>query len=127
MTTPLTPPPKKNPQKKTVSPTRPAEARSRAAMGLSAAAAEGRFALQRCAECDAIQYPPRDVCSACLSPQLSWQDISPEGEILAETTIHAVSKLYFRERVPWRVGTVQLDAGPVVICRSEERRVGKEC
>lgn len=116
MTTPLTPPPKKNPQKKTVSPTRPAEGRSRAAMGLSAAAAEGRFALQCCAECDTIQYPPRDVCSACLSPQLSWKDISPEGDILAETTIHAVSKLYFRERVPWRVGTVQLDAGPVVIC-----------
>ena len=41
MTEPLRPPPRKNPQKRTVSPTRPPEMRSRASLGLSAAAAEG--------------------------------------------------------------------------------------
>ena len=25
-------------------------------------------------------------------------------------------KLYFRERTPWRTGTVKLAAGPVIIC-----------
>lgn len=116
MTNALTPPPKKNPQKRTVSPTRPPESRSRAAMGLSAAAAEGRFALQRCAECETIQYPPRDACCNCLSTELRWKDISPDGIILAETTVQTSSKLYFRERAPWRTGTVKLDAGPVIIC-----------
>ena len=116
MTEALSPPPKKNPQKRTLSPTRPPEARSRAALGLSAVAAEGRFALQHCIECGKIQYPPRDACSGCLSVSLSWRDVDPRGVILAETTIRISTKLYFRERTPWRTGTVQLDAGPVIIC-----------
>lgn len=115
MTTPLTPPPKKDPQKRTVSPTRPPEMRSRAALGLTAAAAEGRFQLQQCAECGAVQYPPRDACSSCLSPDLPWTDINPEGELLAETTVRTSTKLYFRERTPWRAGSIKLDAGPTII------------
>ena len=115
MTTPLTPPPKKDPQKRTVSPTRPPEMRSRAALGLTAAAAEGRFQLQQCAECGAVQYPPRDACSSCLSPDLPWVDVNPEGELLAETTVRTSTKLYFRERTPWRAGSVKLDVGPTII------------
>lgn len=116
MTTPLQPPVKKNPQKRTVTPTRPPEARSRAALGLTAAAAEGRFALQVCAECGAVQYPPRDACSSCLSVELPWQDVSSRGTLIAETRIRATTNLYFKDRLPWRTGTVQLDVGPSVIC-----------
>jgi len=40
----------------------------------------------------------------------------PEGGLLlAETTVHTTPKLYFRERMPWRAGTVQLDAGPTIL------------
>ena len=116
MTTPLQPPPKKDPQKRTLTPTRPPESRSRASLGLSAAAAEGRFRLQHCDECSAIQYPPRDACSICLSTDLTWKDTAADGVILAETTIRTSTKLYFRERMPWRTGTVKLDVGPVIIC-----------
>lgn len=112
----LQPPPKKNPLLRTDSPTRPPEPRSRAALGLSTAAACGRFALQCCAECGAIQYPPRDACHQCLGTDLPWQDVSPTGQLLAQTTIRASTRLYFRERLPWRTGTVKLDAGPVIIC-----------
>ncbi len=116
MTTPLTPPPRKDPQKRTVSPTQPPGMRSRASLGLSAAAAEGRFALQTCAECGKVQYPPRDACSGCLSTDMPWRDVSPSGTLLAETTIRTSVNLYFRERAPWRTGSVQLDAGPVILC-----------
>ena len=115
MTDALRPPPKKDPQKRTVTPTLPPALRSRAALGLSAAAAEGRFALQSCAECGAVQYPPRDACSRCLSTGLRWRDVDPGGTLLAETTIRTTVDVYFRERMPWRTGSVQLDAGPVVI------------
>lgn len=115
MTEPLAPPPRKDPQKRTVSPTRPPEGRSRAALGLTAAAAEGRFRLQTCAECGEVQYPPRDACAGCLSIDLPWRDVAPGGELLAETTVRTSIRLYFRERTPWRVGAVRLDAGPVVI------------
>ena len=116
MTDPLTPPPRKDPQARTPTPMLPPAARSRAALGLTAAAAEGRFMLQHCDDCGAVQYPPRDACGTCLSVALSWRDIAPEGELLAATRIHVSPDRYFRERMPWRTGAVRLDAGPSVIC-----------
>ena len=115
MTEPLAPPPKKNPLRRSATPTRPPEPRSRAALHLTAAAAEGRFALQRCADCGTVQYPPRDACVGCLGTDLPWQDMPDGGTLLAETTVRATPRLYFRERLPWRAGSVQLDAGPVVL------------
>ncbi len=116
MTHPLAPPAKKNPQKRTVSPTQPPAMRSRASLGISAAAAEGRFMLQVCEECKTIQYPARDACSGCLSVDLKWQDVEPQGELLAETIVRTSTNLFFRERAPWRTGSVKLDAGPTIIC-----------
>jgi len=116
MTRPLTPPQKKNPQRRTRVPTLPPAMRSRAALGLTAAAAEGRFALQHCADCGAVQYPPRDACCKCLSVDLHWCDTQTAARVLAETRIHASPDPYFRERLPWRMGSMQLAAGPVAIC-----------
>lgn len=116
MTDPMSPPAKKNPQKRTQVPSTPPDMRSRAALGLSAAAAEGRFMLQVCGDCAAVQYPPRDACQACLSVDLNWQDVSTAGELLAETKIRTTTDLYFRDRMPWRMGSVKLEAGPVVLC-----------
>lgn len=116
MTEPLAFPPKKDPQKRSTTPTRPPEARSRASLALSAAAAEGRFALQVCDECQTVQYPPRDACVSCIGTDLRWTDVSPKGHLLAETTVRTSTKLFFRERAPWRMGSVKLDVGPVVLC-----------
>ena len=89
--------------------------RSRTAHGLTAAAAEGRFALQVCLDCDTVVYPPRDACPSCLSARLPFRDVDRGGVLMAETTVRTSTELYFRERAPWRVGTVRLDAGPVVV------------
>src|ERR1700677_323329 len=93
----------------------PPAMRSRAALGLTAAAAQGRFQLQVCADCDTVQYPPRESCHRCLSDRLPWTDQSGTGELIAETTVHLSQDAYFHERAPWRVGMVRLDAGPTVI------------
>lgn len=116
MTEPLTSPPKKNPQKRTPTPLLPPATRSRAALGLGVMAATGRFGLQVCAACTAVQYPPRDACVKCLSHDLRWQDVDPAGKVLAETTIRVSPEPYFRERMPWRMGAVKLDAGPMLNC-----------
>jgi NAD(P)-dependent dehydrogenase (short-subunit alcohol dehydrogenase family)/uncharacterized OB-fold protein len=109
---PLQKPPRKNPQKRTQVPTLPPHARSRSALGLTVAAAEGRFALQVCSECEYVSYPPRDICPRCWSDDLRWKDLPDGGTLLAETTLHTSINTYFRERMPWRIGTVQMDAGP---------------
>ena len=73
MTEPLMPPQKKNPQKRSTVPTLPPAQRSRAALGLAIAAWRGQFALQHCADCGVVQYPPRDPCGKFLSGALDWR------------------------------------------------------
>ncbi|MEA2730589.1 MAG: hypothetical protein QOF70_5064 [Acetobacteraceae bacterium] len=112
MTEPLIRPRRKDPLRKTREPLLPQGIRSRTAFGLTAAAAEGRFALQVCTDCGCILYPPRDACSRCLSGRVPFRDVPSGGVLLAETTIRTSTDVYFRERTPWRIGTVALDCGP---------------
>ena len=108
-------PKRKNPVLRTRLPTLPPAARSRVALGLTAAAALGRFELQQCKDCGAVQYPPREACQSCLSTRLFWKNQSGEGELLAETVLHHSNDLFFRERLPWRLGYVKLASGPAVV------------
>ncbi len=115
MSAPLTRPKRKNPILRTRLPTLPPGSRSRVALGLTAAAALGRFELQTCRDCGAVQYPPREACHGCLSERLVWKLQDGAGELLATTVLHHSNDLFFRERLPWRLGMVRLDAGPSVV------------
>ena len=115
MTMPFMHPSRKNPVLRTRQMNLPPWARGRVALGLTAAAAEGRFELQVCQDCGTTQYPPREVCHKCLSVSLRWREQSGTGALLATTTLHHSNDLYFRERLPWRLGLVHLDAGPTLM------------
>ena len=115
MTMPLMKPPRKNPILRTPQMNLPPWGRSRVALGLTVAAAEGRFELQVCQDCGTVQYPPREACCSCVSPRLQWRPQSGAGQLLASTTLHHSNDLFFRERLPWRLGLVQLDAGPTLM------------
>jgi NAD(P)-dependent dehydrogenase (short-subunit alcohol dehydrogenase family)/uncharacterized OB-fold protein len=115
VTEPLVRPKRKNPLKRTRLPLSPQGVRSRTAHGITAAAAEGRFALQVCLDCNTVIYPPRDACPACLSARVPFRDVTNGGVLVAETTVQTSTDPYFRERTPWRVGTVKLDAGPSIV------------
>ena len=115
MTMPLMKPRRKNPVLRTRQMNLPPWARGRTALGMTAAAAEGRFELQVCARCLAVQYPPCDACQRCLSSDLKWTSQSGAGELLSETVLHHSNDPFYRERLPWRLGLVHLDAGPTVI------------
>lgn len=112
MTMPLMRPKRKNPVLRTRQMNLPPWARGREALGITAAAAEGRFELQVCEECGTVQYPPRGACRKCLSTDLRWRPQTGEGELLSATTLHHSNDLFFRERLPWRLGMVRLDSGP---------------
>jgi len=115
MTEPLTRPPRKDPVARTRQATRPPTPRSRRALGLTAAAALGRFELQVCQDCGTTQYPPREVCGHCLSERLRWQPVDASGRLLALTVLSHSNDLYFRERLPWRIGSIEMAAGPTVV------------
>ena len=106
---------KKNPILRTRLPTLPPAARSRVALGLTAAAALGRFELQQCGDCGTVQYPPREACQNCLSTKIFWKPQPGEAELLASTVLHHSNDLFFRERLPWRLGLARLACGPTVV------------
>jgi uncharacterized OB-fold protein len=95
--------------------TLPPSKRSRVAHGLTAAAQLGRFELQRCGECSAVQYPPREACHRCLSVDLEWTLQSGRGQLIAETRLFHSQEPYFRQYLPLRLGLVRLDAGPTLV------------
>ncbi len=115
MTPPLQKPKRKNPILRTRLPVPPPSARSRYALGLLRAAAQGQFELQECRDCGRLQYPPREVCRRCLSDRLVWKPQPGEGELISETLLRHSLELFFRERVPWRVGLVRLPGEVTVV------------
>jgi len=75
----------------------------------------GRFELQVCRSCGAVQYPPREACHRCLSSVLDWR-LQPGGaELLSETTLLHSHDEFFRSRLPIRLGLVRLDNGPSAV------------
>ncbi|QDL92678.1 SDR family NAD(P)-dependent oxidoreductase [Paroceanicella profunda] len=112
--TPLAPPPRKDPTAVTRLAHRPPGMPSRAGLCFAAHAARGTFALQECTECAARLWPPRDACPHCLSADIPFTPAPVGGEVIAQTTVRVTHELFYRDRGPWRVGTVKLDCGPVV-------------
>jgi len=51
----------------------------------------------------------------CLSHRLEWREVDGRGELVADTVLHHSNELYYRERVPLRLGTVRLEAGPMLL------------
>jgi NAD(P)-dependent dehydrogenase (short-subunit alcohol dehydrogenase family)/uncharacterized OB-fold protein len=121
MSEPIKRPKRKNPILKTRAPTLPPDRRSRVALGLVRGAALGRLELQCCAACSAVQYPPREACVKCLSPELEWTAMSGRGELVSETTLRHSQELFFRERVPWRLGLIRLAEGVSLVAHLDSR------
>ncbi len=77
-----------------------------------AAAREERLVVQRCAGCGALRFPPREICSACLATEATWQPVSGRGEIFSYNVMHQVYHAGFAAAVPYAVVVVRLEEGP---------------
>ncbi len=107
--------PRKNPLHRTRQPLLPPGGRSRKAHLLTAAAAEGRFALPRCGACGTYSWPMVEACPDCLSADITAAEAPSGAVLLSQTSAEVPADPYFRERAPWRVGLVQMDCGPVAL------------
>lgn len=86
-------------------------------------AEQGTFKLQQCEDCGEIIYPPREMCGACLSENVRWQQhasgSSCAGEVLAVSKLGhsfdpAFDDAYSGDDYP-EILSVKLDDGPTVI------------
>ncbi len=72
--------------------------------------------IQQCGRCGAAWFPDRLRCPRCGARE--WQRVpAGQGTVEEETSIHRPPA---RDGAPVRLGSVRLDAGPVVIARLQE-------
>ena len=67
---------------------------------------------QRCDDCGAIIFYPRQHCTACLSSNLTWLPASGHGTIYTYSIVRQSYHPFFRGLVPYAVAWIDLDEGP---------------
>ena len=70
------------------------------------------LALQRCAGCGKVWYPPAPCCPLCWSRDWSWQKLSGRGRVNSWVVFHRAYFSSFESEVPYNVAEVELDEGP---------------
>lgn len=75
----------------------------------------------RCQKCGALFFPPRPLCSQCLSIEVAPYEFSGKGKIAAFTAIAVaptlmISEGYGRDN-PYCCGIVELEEGPRIPAR----------
>jgi len=69
---------------------------------------EGRLTTTKCKKCGKLLFPPRIVCSNCVSNELEWVDLGVEGELYAFTEMKLGAPIGFAEDVPFSIGIVKI-------------------
>jgi uncharacterized OB-fold protein len=72
---------------------------------------EHRLTYQRCASCGETVFHPRRHCTRCLSTDLRWNDSVGHGAVYSYTVVRQHGHPYFRSRLPYVVGFIDLDDG----------------
>ena len=75
----------------------------------------------RCGDCGALFVPPRGLCPTCHDDNLSWEQASGRGRLVAMTRMAMVSPGLADEGFggdrPYCSGVVELEEGPRVVAR----------
>ena len=90
---------------------------------------QGELRLQRCRDCDHVQFPPRRYCSGCLSDQLDWEQASGRAVVRSWTVVTLPSSPAFVADLPFVMALVQLEEGPTMLsgirgCESDTVYIG---
>ena len=74
----------------------------------------GTLALQACARCAVVQFPPEDACRSCGSFELGARTSAGRGVVESVAVVHHAVHPLLRPRVPYAVVLVALDDAPHV-------------
>ena len=69
----------------------------------------GEILGQKCEDCGAVTFPPRNLCASCGSSKTRWVKMSGKGRLL-----YASAGVHLMTGIPFVLGTVRLDEGPLV-------------
>ena len=68
------------------------------------------FHLQRCIDCDLVEYPPRTACMWCGGSSLEWTAVEGRGAVYSYTEVHHAIQPAMRAVAPYLILMVELDA-----------------
>ena len=93
------------------------------------AARRHELVVQRCTGCGATRFPPRELCSRCLSRDAAWTRVSGRGTVFTFVVMHQAYHPGFADELPYAVVVVELEEGArmttnVVDCPVGELRIG---
>ena len=74
-----------------------------------------KLLLQKCDDCSAFRFTPKEVCPNCTSVSATWTEVSGSGTIYSYSTVHRGPSAGFQEDAPYSVVMVQLAEGPRII------------
>jgi uncharacterized protein len=75
------------------------------------ATAEHRLTYQVCRACGQVIFFPRRHCPGCISGEPEWRDSAGRGTLYTFTVIRQNGHPFFRARIPYVAGLVDLDEG----------------
>jgi uncharacterized OB-fold protein len=70
-----------------------------------------RVLLQQCDECDKWIFYPRSNCPGCLSGDISWREVSGEGEVYSFTIARRPTAPQFAGLEPQLIAVIELKEG----------------
>ena len=71
------------------------------------AATSGEVHIQQCKTCGNCQHPPRFLCSACASKQLTWQTIRGTGTVYSWSLSHFTIDSAWTDLLPYATVVVE--------------------
>jgi uncharacterized OB-fold protein len=78
-------------------------------------ARERKLVIQRCADCNYYNHPPRPVCDACLSQRLEFPTVSGQGTVFSFTVMHQRDVAGFEDEAPFINIVVELAEQPLLL------------
>ena len=82
-----------------------------------AAARKRVLVVQTCNVCGETRFPPLPICSNCWSADQRWQEVDHTGSVWSYVVYHRALHPAFVDEVPYAIGRVQIEAGPIFTVR----------
>jgi uncharacterized OB-fold protein len=85
--------------------------------------------VQRCDDCNATVWYPRERCTSCLGDRLRWVESTGRGEVYTFNIMHKAANPMLADMAPFVLALVDLDDGyriatNIVGCEPAEVRCG---
>jgi uncharacterized OB-fold protein len=70
-----------------------------------------RVKVQKCTDCGAFRFVPKEICNKCHSTQYTWEPTKPTGQVYTYTVVHRAPTAAYQAETPYALVHVTMDDG----------------